>query len=170
MLLATVAAADAPQSLTKGHWSLGYNANSGSTIQFGYGVADMTRIIGSLGIQNEDPGNGLDSNTEFGISGEFRRYIGGMSNNYFSPFFGLGVGVNDSGIEGDDSDFQFFGGFGGDAFVIEPLAIGGFVGLGYTKEGDFDHDNDPTTPKIEGETTFGTLRSAITATLFWGGE
>jgi hypothetical protein len=176
--MASVAAADAPHSLGKGHWSLGYEANSGSTIQFGIGVADMTRIIASLGVANSDPGGNLDSNTSFGVSGEFRRYMSGMSTNYFSPFFGFGVGMEDSGIEGVDPDLEIFGGFGGEAFVVEPLSIGGAVGIGYTKEGDFetfgDHDGDPLTPDqvftADGNKTFGTLRSAITATLYWGSD
>lgn len=171
-LFASVAAADAPHSLGKGHWSLGYEADSDPTIQFGIGVADMTRIIASVGVQNSKPGGGGDSNTAFGVSGEFRRYMGGMSTSFFSPFFGAGLGIDDSGISGADPDLQVFGGFGGEAFVVEPLSIGGFVGIGYTKEGDFafDSDNDPLTPPInvEGDKTFGTLRSAITATLYWG--
>lgn len=181
-LIASVAAAEAPHSLGKGHWSLGYEANSGSSIQFGIGIADMTRIIASLGVQNSEPasapGINSDSNTSFNVSGEFRRYFGGASTSYFSPFFNAGVGIDDSGIDGQDSDLLVFGGFGGEAFVVDPLSIGGAVGIGYTRAGDFealgDFDNDPTTPdtigKVDGPKNFGTLRSAITATLYWGSD
>ena len=166
-LFASIAAADAPHSLGKGHWSLGYEADSDPTIQFGIGIADMTRIIASIAIENSDPGGTASSTTAFGVSGEFRRYLSGMSSNYFSPFLGAGAGVTDTGIDGQDSNIDVFGGFGGEAFVVEPLSIGGFVGFGYTKHGDFTDPNDPNVT-IPGEKTFGTLRSAITATLYWG--
>lgn len=172
LILSLVLAAPAfaaPNMLSKGYWSLGYEADSDPNIQFGIGVADMTRIIASVAIQNNDPGGTAESTTAFGVSGEFRRYISGMSTNYFSPFFGFGAGVTDTGIDGQDSNIDVFGGFGGEAFVIEPLSIGGFVGFGYTKEGDFKDPNDPNAPTIPGDKTFGTLRSAITATLYWGG-
>jgi hypothetical protein len=132
----------------------------------------MTRIIASLGVANEDPGGNAESNTAFNVSGEFRRYMEGASSNFFSPFLGGGVGIEDSGFEGSDPNLEVFGGFGGEAFVVEALSIGGNVGIGYTKEGDVTiDDGDPLTPDtVEGNKTFGTLRSAITATLYWGGS
>lgn len=172
-LLASVAAAS-PHSLGKGHWSLGYTSDRESTIQLGIGVADMTRIIANVGLENVDPGNNVDSQTTFSIGGALHRYLSGMSTDIFSPFLGAGVGVSEIGVDNQDANIDVFGGFGGEAFVAEPVSIGGFVGLGYTKSGDadIDTDSDPTTPPVhfEGDKTFGTLRSAITATLYWGSD
>jgi hypothetical protein len=165
----------APHSLDKGHWSLGYEASSGSTVNFGIGVADMSRIIASLSVANAKPGDDgnpqtpePESTTAFAVGGAFHRYLSGLSTDYFSPFFGVGVSYSDSGIENEKGDFSVDGRFGGEAFVIEPLSIGGFVGFGYTQEGDTEITQGNQTVTIEGDRRVGTTRSALFATLYWG--
>lgn len=172
MLIASAAAA-APTSLAKGHWSLGYQASGGSNVQLGIGVADMTRIIVSASVQNSKPGDDgnpatpeAKSTTRWSVGGAFHRYMGGMATDHFAPFFGAAVGITDSGVEGSGSSFDVEGRFGGEAFVIDALSIGGFIGVGYTKAGDTEVTQGVT---VEGDKTFGTVRSGITATLYWGG-
>lgn len=175
MLIASAAAA-APTSLAKGHWSLGYQASEGANVQLGIGVADMTRIIVSASVQNSKPGDDgnpatpePESTTGWSVAGAFHRYLGGMATDHFAPFFGGAVGITDSGSEGADPSFGVEGRFGGEAFVIDALSIGGFIGVGYKKQGDTEVTQGNTTVTVEGDKTFGTVRSGITATLYWGG-
>jgi hypothetical protein len=177
VMIASVASA-APPSLSKGHWSLGYSPDGAQEFLFGMGIADMTKIVVSASFDNDSPGDVVsaggttefESNTSFGIGGALHYYLDGLSNEHFAPFLGGGFAYFDTGVDGEDGSFAFDGRFGGEAFAVEPLSIGGFVGVRYTKEGDRDgfQGGEPVT--FEGDKSFSSFRSAIFANLYWGGK
>ena len=167
-LIASAAAA-APTSLMKGHWSIGYEAGESGAVQIGIGAADMTRIIVDVWVKNTKPGGEGSSVTGWSVGGAFHRYMSGMATDHFAPFFGAGVDVSKTGVEDSKASFAVNGRFGGEAFVIEPLSIGGFIGVEYEKEGDTKGVVQGQPVTIKGPKYFSTVRSAITATLYWGG-
>lgn len=177
VLIASAAAA-APTSLTKGHWSLGYEANQGTNVNFGLGIADMGRVLVSASVVNEKPGEeGAKSVTDFQFGAAYHYYMNGMSTDHFAPFLGGGVNITKPGdrVEGTSkvktkAGFEVEGRFGGEAFVVDAVSIGGFIGVGYSKEGDRDvTPQGGQTATAKGDKYFQTVRSAITATLYWGG-
>lgn len=173
LLIASVASA-APQSLLKGHWSLGYSPSGAQEFLLGIGIADMSKIVASASFENVNPGDtvtggqttpGGDSNTAWSVGAAYHYYVDGLSTEGFAPFVGGGFRYSDTGVSGEDGSFAFDGRFGGEAFPIEALSIGGFVGVQYMKEGDVTEGD--TTEK--GDTEITSFRSSIFATLYWGG-
>jgi hypothetical protein len=170
MLMASAALADAPSSLMKGNWSLAYTAGSGAALSVGYGLKDMNKVVIDFGVSNtdldpaEDDAFDPDSATEFQIGAAYHYYLMKMSNQYFSPFIGGRFGYADAG--GDtDGDFEFDFRFGGEAFPITPLSIGGYVAFGYSQDNDAFYDSGENS--YYDANTLGTTRSAIFASLYW---
>lgn len=169
MLVASAALADAPSSLMKGNWSLAYTAGSGTAFAFGYQLKDMNKIAVDFGVSNKDfdPADpdevDPDSITEWQIGVGYHYYLMGMSNQYFSPFIGGRLGYADSGIEDTDGDIEVEFRFGGEAFPIPPLSIGGYVAFGYAQ----DNDTVVSDLGLGDQTSLGTTRSAIFASLYW---
>jgi len=169
MLVASAALAEAPSSLTKGNWSLAYTAGSGTALSVGYQIKDMNKIAIDFGVSNTDldPADedafDPDGATQFQIGAAYHYYLMSLSNQYFSPFLGARFGYADAG--GDtDGDFEFDFRFGGEAFPVAPLSIGGYVGFGYSQDNDAYFD--PTEGYYDSN-TFGTIRSAFFASLYW---
>ncbi len=179
MLVASAAFADAPESLMKGNWSLGYTADSGSPsvnynaesasdaidfgdLIFGYQVANMVKIAGNFGLASIDPGGDIDSATMYRVGGTVHYYVDGLSNQYFSPFLGGNftyIGYSGDPFEGKDGDFAFNIRFGGEAFPVAPLSVGGYIGFEYLQEGDYGDE--------EGSTFMSVNRSALFVSLYW---
>jgi hypothetical protein len=185
MLIASVASA-APQSLMKGHWSLGYSPSSEQQFILGIGMADMTKAVIAASFQNL---KGADvtaggqttegsSFTTFSIGGAFHYYLDGLSTDAFAPFIGGGFTYEDSGLDTfDPSDpsleygdvantIRFDARFGGEAFAVEPLSIGGWVGVEFEKPLEVTATDNAV---YKGNWTINSFRSAIFATLYWGG-
>jgi hypothetical protein len=171
MLMASAALAEAPSSLMKGNWSISYTADSGTALGVGYQIKDMSKIAVDFGVSNEDFTSAIDdsldtSRTEFQIGVSYHYYLKKLSNQYFAPFIGGRFGYADSGYEGTNGDLEIEGRFGGEAFPIAPLSVGGFIGLGYRQ--DNDAIDNLTGASADGDvTTFGTIRSAFFVSLYW---
>ncbi len=149
MLVASAALAEAPSSLMKGNMSLGFTASASPTILFGYQIKDMFKIGTAVGVASLDPGD-----TSWTIQAAGHYYLAGKSNQYFAPFLGAGVGYSDSGVEGSDGTLELNARFGGEAFPVPPLSVGGWVGVGWS---ELDSETD----------AIGTLRSEFFVTLYW---
>jgi len=149
MLVASAALAEAPSSLMKGNWSLGFTASADPTILFGYQIKDMFKVGGGFGVASLDPGD-----TAWNITAAGHYYLAGKANQYFAPFLGGGVGYSDSGVEGSDGTLELNARFGAEAFPVPPLSVGGWVGFGWSQ---LDSDTD----------SIGTIRSEIFVNLYW---
>ncbi len=149
LLVASVAMADAPSSLMGGNWSLGFNADASEAIAVGYQLRDMMKVGGQVGVASTDPG---DTAWSVGVLAHW--YLASLSNQYFSPFVGGEFGWSDSGREGSDGTLNLNARFGGEAFPVPPLSVGGYIGFGWR---ELDADTD----------FFGTLRSAFFVNLYW---
>jgi hypothetical protein len=169
--LAASAAYAAPDALTKGMWSAGYEfSGADDTIFMGYNISDMNKLSGILGLNSNDPGEEIqggevvegDSETGWAIGGSFDHYLSSLSNDNFAPFIGVLASYGESA--GDESgNTRIEGRFGLEAWPVDALGVGGHVGVGYTDFGSEDVGDED----LDNGSFVGLFRSGVTATFYW---
>jgi len=170
-----VSALAQPAMLSKGKMSVGVTASRQARVNFGWNIADLSKLAFGVGVANTTPQqqvvNGQvvtpDSETTWSFDVMYNKYLAGLSTTEFSPFIGGGVVIEDEG-EARDMGWAVEGHFGGEAFVVEPLSLGGYIGVAYRMQGKLkDQPAGTQTVDLDGQKTFTTFTSALTATLYW---
>jgi hypothetical protein len=168
-------AAAAPTMVMKGHKSLTFEADTDSpVILFGWNVADMTKINVGAGLAGLKDGGSDETQTNWAFQGGISHYLGGISNNIFTPMIGASFRAIGNGDYSDGTTnytqgtgYEFRGYFGVEAFVIDNLSIGGNVGIGYAKDGEITAETPTTSVTTDGNSAYATSSSAIQATIYW---
>lgn len=186
------AAIASPPALTRGHWSLGFEADRNVNVSMGYGIASLTRLIVNGSVVS--PGNviaggrDLESTASISVGIVLQRYLSWASSDRFAPFLGGGAAFTATGVtseevnvNGNPTELRFDPGdvysvngrFGVEFFPWEPISISGHVGItaDMHSEGEVvDLNGFPIAPR---EVDLGNdvyTFSALFVTFYWGGD
>jgi hypothetical protein len=95
------------------------------------------------------------------------KYLRGASTDRFAPYLGGGILVDDEG-EARNIGWGVQGYFGVEGLVIDHVSLGGRIGMVYKIQGSrTEVPVNGGTADLDGEKTFATATSALTATLYW---
>ena len=192
MALAVAPCFAAPESLSAGHWSLGFEADRNVNVNVGYGIANMTRLIVNGAMVS--PGDvELDSRqievtTSYSIGIALQRYLGWASNEQLAAFLGGGVAYTASAERTEDVQlgdppggtlqlrfdpgdvFSINGRFGLEFFPWDPVSVSGHIGVAADMHADGESVGVGSAEQPVSAGNDVSTFSALFVTFYWGGD